>query len=350
MTDREIARLISRHEDFEFGLKVKAGNSISGWQCTNPFAGDLIRAVSTASEHQDAISYCYLEDDIELSRQIRQLHMELDAVLPQSVFCASGATELLLSLCAFLSFKGIRELFYVPPLYFTVTYALRLLRIRPRPISARHPFEPEFSMNLPPRQTVLFLTDPIWYAGISIPKRVIDAVASWQLDTQSTVIVDGSFQYMRWNGSTEENTARLNPESTFRILCPTKSLAVHGYRFAYVLLPKDNLPDFARTHSNLHGSSNTSSLAFARQAISALRERSITNQLVTLIAERHSALRSKNRIGSSLQPDCTYFVFERLNIGLPSSHGLMDGMFFEQRRYPDHVRLNLLSPSIELIL
>ena len=156
---------------------------------------------------------------------------------------------------------------------------------------------------------------------------------------------------MRWNGGTVEATAELETERTIRILCPTKALALHGYRFAYAILPKICGPT-SRTHMQTStGSASAESIAFGRTAAELphlLRWR-MTAGLVKLAADRHTNLRSTGKIYADWQPDCGYFVFERLMPETAGSTPLMDGSFLEQRRYPDHRRLNLLSPSIGLL-
>jgi len=50
------------------------------------------------------------------------------------------------------------------------------------------------------------------------------------------VVVDGTFQYLQWAWPERcERTSTLLRERTIRLVCPTKSLALHGIRFACLL-------------------------------------------------------------------------------------------------------------------
>src|SRR5580698_6798260 len=159
-----VAFLLSRHEAFEFGRPgAESGNSLSGWQCTNPFAGDLLKKTAQRAQGLDPTHYAYLEDDSELIERVRATHLKLDGLASSAVFCGAGSSQLLFSICAFLTNRNITELYYLPPIYFLVHYFSKLLGIRARPVSAHHAFEPDFQINLPPQNAALLITDPIWY-------------------------------------------------------------------------------------------------------------------------------------------------------------------------------------------
>ncbi len=325
------------------------GNFLFGWQCHNPFATDLLAATRERSTALNHTQYSYLEEDRALVTKIRHAHAALDEKPPDDVFCGAGATALLVSLAAHLRMKGIEEVFFIPPIYFSMHFALRLLRIRARPISARHAFEPEFSMNLPNRETVLLLTDPIWYVGLPVPTPIVDDIARWQKRTGSLIIIDGSFQYMPWNGLVREDAAKLEPSLTARIVSPSKFLCVAGYRFAYLLMPAAWRSDFSHTYTNIYASAAADTIAFAHEAIAATTARTITNNLMGLAQRRHKALREAGKIHSTLQASCGYFVFEKVDVDLPSNYVRMGGEYFDQPRFPGYNRINLLSPSFGLL-
>jgi len=342
----QFAELLARYEETEFGDRdIAAGRGLSGWQCINPFAADLLEDLASTASRIDRVPYAYLEDDPNLSQQIISLHAELDGVLPQEVYSGAGANSLLFAYAAMLRQANIPEVYYLPPLYFVLQYALRLFRIRARPVAALHAFESGFSMNLPAKRSHLLLTDPVWYAGISVPEAIIESIRVWQRATGSTVFVDGSFQYMPWDHHIGESTANLDSNLTFRVVSPTKSLAIHGYRFAYVLLPQAEARSFANAHSTIYGSTNADTLSFARHAIDAVRARTMTDKLTALAQARHQKLRELRFTESSLQPDRGYFIFERV-LDHTLQKDLMDGSFFDQTRFPQYARLNLLSPAL----
>jgi len=345
-----ISQLLSRHEDLEILADGEdAGSLMSGWQCENPYSGPFLEEVRQREAVIDRSKYSYLEDDRELRDKISEFHLCLDGSSPEGVFCAAGgAVSLLFTFCACLHNRGVREVYYLPPLYFTFHYALKLFGIRARAVSGLQAFEPAFTFNLPDKKTVLLLTDPVWYIGLPIPGPVLESVKEWQQRTGSAVFVDGSFQYMHWDLTTKEQTAEFEPLSTFRLISPTKLLGIHGYRFAYLLLPAAETTCFSTTYANIYGSTASANCAFADVAVGALKERALTDRLVCLASDRHQRLRDAGKIESVFQPKCGYFTFERINVYLPPEH-LMSGEYFDQPRYYGYSRLNLLSPSFALL-
>jgi histidinol-phosphate/aromatic aminotransferase/cobyric acid decarboxylase-like protein len=181
----QIADLLNLHHVLEVehddGDK---GNFLFGWQCQNPFADDLLAATRARSVGLNHTQYSYLEEEPVLVDKIRRVHQRLDGIAPADVFCGAGATALLVTFAAYLRTKKIDEVYFLSPIYFSVHFALRLFGIRPRAISGRHAFEPDFKMNLPQRKAVLILTDPIWYAGIPLSENVIEQIVQWQQHNQ----------------------------------------------------------------------------------------------------------------------------------------------------------------------
>jgi aspartate/methionine/tyrosine aminotransferase len=346
-----ISQLLDRHEAMENSLSGDdAGNLLYGWQCENPFAERLLETIRQRANAIDHVKYSYLEDDEALAYALKQLHIKRDSVQPECIFCAAGgAVSILFTFCAYLHSQGIQEVHYIPPLYFTLHFALKLFGIRPRAISGLHAIEAEFFMNLPNKNTVLILTDPVWYAGCVVPEAVVETVREWQRKTESLIFVDGSFQYMRWDAELREPTSKLESSKTFRLISPTKQLGIHGYRFAYVLLPEIVNAKFTTTNTNIYGSTAAVNGAFAHESIAELESGIITKQMVCRAATRHAQLREQNKIASIFQPECGYFAFERIKASIPNEHLRMTGEFFNQPRYVGYSRLNLLSPSFSLL-
>jgi aspartate/methionine/tyrosine aminotransferase len=342
--------LLRRHAELEaLHGDGDSGRFLSGWQCETPWSGELRKEILEVRRNLSDEKYQHLDDDSFVSDGVVEFHSAADRTIPSAVFCGEGSSSLIFTTCAWLKEKNIDEVFYVPPLYFTMHFSLKLLGIRARAVSGRHAFEERFSMNLPSKSTVLLLSDPIWYAGLPIATEIIGRIARWQRETQSFIFVDGSFQYMRWDGTSFESTAEFEPDRTIRIICPTKSLALHGYRFAYALLPRAERSTFSRIYNGVYGSSSAENIAFARVAATALGPKKIRASLLELSQRRYKALRSSGKIFANWEARCGYFVFERILVRLPKGMALMDGSFFEQKRYRDHRRINLLSPSIGLL-
>lgn len=325
------------------------GNFLFGWQCENPFASSLIAKVAKRARELNRVQYSYLEEDRLLVNEIRALHNALDGQKHDDAFCGVGATALLVTFAAYLQASQVKEIYFIPPIYFSLHFAMRLFGVRARPISAHHAFEKQFKMNLPEKRTFLVLTDPVWYAGIPVPTSVLADVAEWQQRTGSIVLIDGSFQYMPWNGTVVEPTAHLDPSLTIRLISPSKSLCIAGYRFAYLLIPKEWRRKLAHIYTNLYASASADTIAFGHEAVRAMRQRQLTDKLVQIIRGRHSRLRAEAKIESELSATCGYFVFEKLNWDLPAHYVRMGGEFFDQPRYPGYTRINLLSPSFHLL-
>jgi histidinol-phosphate/aromatic aminotransferase/cobyric acid decarboxylase-like protein len=345
-----VAALLARRRAMEIERgDGDSGYFLFGWQCENPYAEPLLKCTEERAKSLDRVKYSYLEDNKSLAQAISDMHEAFGEQRPSSVFSGAGAISVIFAFAAFVKNRGIEEIYYVPPLYFSFHAALRLLGLRARPISSHHAFEAEFKMNLPNKQTVLIVTDPIWYAGQPVPSSVVPEIIAWQRRTESVVFVDGSFQYMRWDKTVTELSASFDPRWTMRLVSPTKSLAVSGYRFAYCHMPAEWWDDFAHVYTNIYGSANTDSIAFGLEAISAMKFRNITNRLVELISCRHRDLRRRRAIESSIGPISGFFAFEKILARLPDGYLIMGGEYFDQPRFPGYARLNLLSPSLGLL-
>lgn len=326
------------------------GTSLSGYQCVNPFVGDLMAAVRSRAEGIDFRRYTYMDADDVLAERVRTFHREVDGVTPEAIICGSGASSQLFGLIAYLRERGVRKVFYVPPLYFTLRIALERFGILAVPVAERQPYEPHFELHLPlDEECCLLFTDPVWYAGTAVPPQAVEAIAAWQRRTRSLVFVDGSLQYMQWAGRSAEVSSVLDPSRSIRLVCPTKQLATHGYRFSYLIVPQREQRALAWACSITAGPASAESLAFAYEAMTELDRGNVPRQLICLAAERHRSLRTSGRIESAIKPSCGYFAFERIQVELPRGHVLADGRYFEQERYPGHYKLNLLSPSIDLL-
>jgi aspartate/methionine/tyrosine aminotransferase len=346
---REIAPslLLRRHSELaELHHDGDNGRFLSGWQCANPWSNVLVERVRLLRSHIDSSEYHSLNDDTAVQEALLEFHRTVDRQQPQALFLGEGASSIIFSFCAWLKDAGVTDVFYIRPLYFALHFALRLFGIRARPVSARQAYEAEFTMNLPATTAILLVSDPVWYAGVPLPDKVVDKIVKWQRKTASWIFVDGSFQYMRWDGRPEEATARLDETRTIRVVCPTKALALHGYRFAYATVPASVYTKLVQLYTYIYGSDTAESIALARAAIAEVNDRTIIDSLARLAADRHGDLRRRGIINAAWNPCCGYFVFERINVPVRDEAILMDGSFFEQRRHCDARRVNLLSPSI----
>ena len=344
-------RLNAYYEELAFDLNDgDQGHFLSGWQCENQCASDLLASVKERSNHIDYRKYQYFDEDEELTERIRIIHTSFDGVRPQGVLCAAGSTSLLYSFVTYLKRLGVNKIYYVPPIYFTLHIAYELYGIRSIPVSKQQPFEEEFLLGLPDENScVLFLTDPIWYTGTKYSDEAMSEIAAWQKRTSSIVFVDGSLQYLPWSGVLRENTATLDPEYTFRLLCPSKQLSVHGYRFSYLLLPASHERGMAWTYANIAGPAPADSIIFAHEAMTAIADRKLPDRLMQVVSKRHKHFRTHNIIESEISPECGYFVFEKIKVPLPDGYSVINGRYFDLKNYSGYTKINLLSPSINIL-
>ena len=345
------ARLNTKFEKLAFDQgDGDDGNFLSGWQCENPFVSDLLQSVRDRATTLDHRRYTYFDSHGDLIQSIHSHHKRLDAISPQAVICGCGTTSLLSTFAAYLHSIGVSKVYYIPPLYITLQTALESYGIIAEAVSSKQPYEDDFYMDLPDiNNPVLLLTDPVWYAGTSINHRVIDDIAAWQQTTKALIFVDGSLQYMPWVGPRYEATSILDPSLTIRLICPSKQLCIHGYRFSYLLVPTSHSRSLAWTYTNIFGPAPADSVAFAHEAIAAISDGSIPKQIMSITSHRYEHMLNEADISSTIAPNCGYFVFAKILRTLPADYICIDGTYFAQESYPGYIKLNLLSPSLKLI-
>lgn len=347
----KILNINEQYEKLAFEQEIReSGNILSGWQCENPFVDELLKAVKNKSSKMNYKRYMYFDEDDKLQNKIMTLHKNLDGVQPSCVICGSGSTALIFAFITHLKNLDVKKVFYISPIYFTMLPALQRYGIHSERVSQFHPYEKEFELNLPEdKQSVLLLSDPTWYSGTSISQEIMKELIEWQNKTSSYIFVDGSMQYLSWNKKTNEASSKLNSSLTFRLLCPTKQLAINGFRFAYLILPESHYRKLAWTYANIYGSASVESIAFAYESILRLSKRKISEKLINLTIERHSYLRQKKIIESEINPNCGYFVFEKIKKVIQEKHLVVNGKYFGQNNLPDYTKINLLSPSLHLL-
>lgn len=351
MRPNELKALDEKYRYLTFALNDGGdGDFISGWQCHNPFADDLALAVRERSASLSAARYSYYGTQADLAEALKQLHVQRDGVAPISIQCGPGATSLMYCWIRYLQSQGIKKVYYIPPLYLTAHNAIQSCGMRAVPVSTRHAYDPEFSLRLPKgERAVLFLTDPIWYAGCPVPNEVISEIKEWQSQTGSTVFVDGSMQYMQWGDESAEFTAALDPSLTTRLVCPAKQLCMNGIRFAYLLGPDAQREAMAWLQSNILGSASVESIAFAYETLDSKLVDNIKSSLMSTASHNYQLLKKLGAITEVTQPSCTYYTYAGINIELPRETVLLDGSFYGLRDEKKSYKINLLSPSLSKI-
>jgi hypothetical protein len=147
---------------------------------------------------------------------------------------------------------------------------------------------------------------------------------------------------MQWDGTKDERTAMLDPELTFRLICPAKTLAVPFFRFAYLLHPSDTHRDLLFLYESIVGGASASDLAFARRALQVLEDDSLNRTLTNFYMKIYDTLIQRGLIRTEITPKCGYFVFAS-PVDQPANLITMDGSYFELRGYPGYCRINLMA-------
>jgi aspartate/methionine/tyrosine aminotransferase len=342
--------LLSRHRELDWACRNRGDRVfISDWYCEHPFVDEYLPEYVFERPGGEALAnYYFPNDPSDLHDLIARFHRERDGVAldADGVFVGDGTSALLTAQLHMLRERGVREIHYVRPLYYSLYYLARLMAIRLVPVNDAPLHDDGSSLRLPTGDSVLVVCDPIWFMGRGIDPGYVAQVAEWQAHTGNTVLVDGAFQYMQWRGEpAPEPTAQLDPALTFRTLCPTKTVALHGLRFSYVLCPPDAREDLRYAYSNSMGPSSVLSGVTARSVMKILLSPESNGRLLRHIEDRYDLLRGAGLFTDPSEADRTYFVFAKPNLD-PDAVIAMDQEFFDLDGYPGHARINLLAPGI----
>jgi len=342
----ELEALIERHRLLDRLIEDQRTHFLSDWNCDNPFANELLgpQLSELAPTLSSSRGYIYFDEEQTVLREICLFHLIYERLqLSQAnVVAGPGSSSFLAAFSLWLLRCGYTDIYYLPPLYHTFHFLLEAVDINVTPASVNQSFEADYTMNLPNHHTVLLMCDPVWYAGKSVPQKHIEMIADWQRATRSLVFVDGSFQYMKWNRIKGESTSLLDPELTFRLVCPTKALAIPHFRFAYLLHPAEAHHDLLFIYESIVGGASASDLAFAKRALQILKSDSTGYIMTDFFGEIFSDLVRRDLIRTGITPDCSYFTFA-VPLVKPENLLVMDGSYFELKGYDHYCRINLMA-------
>lgn len=343
----------SRYADLDAKMRASQGKVfISDWNGTHPFVSQYLGPLAQSCHLQaDVTSYALPEDDSALLERIGSLHGVFEDLnlTKEEILVGDGSTSLLSTFCFWLAINEVKEVFYLPPLFWSIANMFKMLRLCPFSVSREHAFQAGFRMRLPERKCVLMLSDPVWYAGKRLTEEQILQLRQWQEATGSIIFVDGTFQYMQWDGERGERAAGLSKEHTFRLVCPTKHLSIHGFRFAYLLQPTAFHEEVTNIYDSVHGASSQANLMFAHRALDVMCGPDNNKRMVEYAKENYLRLVESGSLREHVEPECGYYVFGRPSA--PASEFVaMDQSHFELEGFPDYVRINLLNPgAMELL-
>ncbi|MFF8618557.1 aminotransferase class I/II-fold pyridoxal phosphate-dependent enzyme [Streptomyces sp. NPDC015350] len=345
--------MLARHEWIEKerqrpGERVFVSDYNGGHPLVETYLGEL--AHTAPYRLADVSRYAGLDEDELLRSKIAGMHRRHDgaAYTERNVIPAGGSSSILGTVATWLSLTGHKRVHYIPPIYYKAAYLFREMGIEPVRVARRHAFEPGFDLDLPREPTVLLLTDPVWYAGRRVPDRVLEEIAAWQRETGSWVFVDGTFQYMPWDGRWGEASARLPVERTLRMVCPTKHLSIHGYRCAHLLVGEELRDDLADLHLNLHGDVAVSERLFAHRAADVMLGEG-NAALIRHVRDRHRLLTDRGALAEQMPVEAGFFLFAR-PLAPRERFLALDAPFFELDGYEGYVRINLLNgPGVDAL-
>jgi aspartate/methionine/tyrosine aminotransferase len=342
--------LLQLHGDLERLVRTSEGRSfVSGWNAANPFVNEFLAGLT--ADGLDPTAYQSYSSDELLLGLIRRMHERFDGTTGQHqrVLPGDGSTGLIATFFLWLFRAQVREVCYLPTVHDTFYYFFDFLGFNVRPVSTRHPFQRGFELNLPATKSVLFLADPTWYVGRALDEGTLEQICTWQRTTESLVFVDGTWQYLQWDGTRHERSSELDPERTVRLVGPTKFLGLNGHRFSYLLVPEQLYDELADVHENLHGSTSVPNLAFARQAMTVMASKDYNRRLTDHVAGVYRRLVSAGHLRPAITPDCGLYCFAELRRGRDDCV-TMGGEYYELDDYPGHVRVNLLGgPELEVL-
>lgn len=340
-----IFELIEKHRALEAEIRNNREHFISDWNGEHPFVGQFLGAeLSRRLPESPALSrYIYFDEQHSILDAICNFHKTVDnlSLSHRNIMAGPGSSSILVALSLWLLQQGHEEVFYVPPLYYTLHFFLKTLHIHLRPVTGKHMFEPDCALNLPKKKTVLLLSDPMWYAGKRVSLAMIEMIADWQRKTGSLVIIDGAFQYTQWGNTRQEFSSRLDSDKTFRLISPTKSLAIPAFRFAYLLHPTQYHDNLLFLYESIVGGSTLFDVVFARRALKVLSGRTSNYSLTNFLQSTYCQLSKRRIFETKISPDCGYFIFAKPRIKLDNS-AVMTEEFFELNGYPGYIRLNLM--------
>lgn len=345
----EQQHLLQLHRDLDLAARSRDRPFYSGW-ATAHSATYRHLVVDEMSPMSCVGSYRFMSDNDDLKSGIRTFHHRTDGSFPDvaDVFVGAGSSPLLSSILTWLSLEGVETIHYLKPIYLAYYYLADALGLRMNGLLDERASAQHVEAALPPDGGVLLLTDPSWVFGRKVADEVIDAIATWQTRSGALVVVDGTFSYLTWSSTTGERTARLDPNRTIRLVCPTKSLCVHGIRFAYLIMLSDLIEDIGWIYCKMVASTSSFDIEVAKLMMNQLRSDENNRPLVEVLRHHHRTLIDRGiLVDTSAEPECTYYVFGKTGLDLEKAL-IMNGPYFELDHPEDWIRVNLLSPYLPI--
>ena len=340
--------LLKKHKELDY-LCRHPGNRIfiSDWYCNHPYTKRYLPPETfTDVTKQDLLYYCFQNDSDTIHKEIIKFHQKCDGVVykKEEIYVGAGMTGLITAQIIMMKTKGVDEIYYTKPMYYTFYYLAKLFHIKIIPVCDVPLNKERITLHLPKKKSCLVICDPLWYMGRSIVPKYIERIRQWQHQTGSFIIVDGAFQYMKWDLHDRfEPTSQLDRELTFRSICPTKALVIHGIRFSYTILPRRFQEYMRYAYANSFGASCVYSHKAAKRIMEILNSPESNGAVLDYIKERYYYYLKCGIFTDRIGANATYFIFVKILRDI-SRYIVMDQDFFDTTNYPGFVRFNLLLP------
>lgn len=262
------------------------------------------------------IQYAFPDTNRELNTGIERFHIEEGLSQGSfTVFIGEGSTPMIATIVLLAQKMNFSKIYSIFPLYFTIHKMCDVLDMDIIACNDDFGCFNSVNLNLPKKKSFLFITDPIWSIGKHNCSEVFNQLAKWQRKTNSIIFVDGSFSYMDWRTSDKrEPSVDLDPNLTLRLVCPTKTLCLHGLRFSYLLCPNDFAKEVARISIANTGSSCYFGHLQRKRIFDKMIEKK-PNPVGLFAADRYQKIERcffKNNI-KHIVPDCGFFMFANLD-------------------------------------
>ena len=166
----------------------------------------------------------------------------------------------------------------------------------------------------------------------------------------SMVMGEGTFSYTGRVGMSGELASGPVPAQTIRFVCPTKSLCIHGVRFAYLIMPEELLEDLGWFYCKVVAATSRHDVQAAHLLIDQLSSQQNNRPLTDLAQARYRLLADSGLLGDVIaDPTCTYYAFGRLRVDERDIVGMTPDYF--ELEYPgDMIRVNLLSSALDALV
>jgi len=351
--DGNQSELLSLHKQLDFDCRHRNGRPfVSDWYCEHPFVDDIIPVNERLIPPSVRLEpYNFPNDTTDLHAEIGQFHRERGegSVGADQIFITAGLSPLITAQMIMLKRRGVRRVNYIKPLYYTYYFLANTLGIELIPVNDAPLISPDAKLDLDRlTEPVLIFCDPIWFMGRNLAVAIIEQIRAWQSAEDRLVLVDGAFQYLRWKNNNQlELSSLLDPERTLRNICPTKSTATHGIRFAYSIVPKTLLEEVRYCYSNVAGSASAFDMHAARSMMKWLNSSRSNGALLDFIDRRYKFMTERGLLSKEVEPNAAYFCFVKFPLN-PQNVITMSQEFFDTTTFPDFGRFNLLLPSKEM--